>query len=77
VVVKPDNADVDERHRIGEIGWPLFQEFFDQLPRNGGRAVNLENKQGDDDGEDTIREHFYAGGFNEVAISGIGAVHFG
>jgi hypothetical protein len=51
VVVVPDNADIDERHRIGEIGWPFFQEFFDQLPRNGGRAVNLKNKQGDDDGE--------------------------
>ena len=37
--------------------------------------MDLKNKQGDDDGEDTIREHFQASGFNEVAISGIDAVH--
>lgn len=66
VVIEPDDADVDERQDVGEIGGPLHQEFFAQSSGRRARPMDFKDKERDDDRECSIAKAFEAARLGEA-----------
>lgn len=68
MMVEPCHADVDERHRVRQVGRPLAGQALGQVPGGGARAVDLKDQQREDDRERGVAEPLQASGAGQGGV---------
>lgn len=63
MVIDPHNADEGKADDKRNIGWPLPPQLRAERPASRHRHLDFQNQQCNRDGEYSIGEGFYAGGF--------------